>query len=285
LTQPRLSLYGDAKAYSEGRAYRKPTDGSNHPSVTTILKASDKSGLVQWAVDQAVDWCVQNWMVLGERSDGDAKRIARFQHNKVRNDRAEVGDGVHGWIEADHTGTWDYPELDDEQQAIIGQWQQLKAEHDIEPVLTEFTTFISSRGGLTCMGTADGYWVIDGVKTLVDVKTSRNTQREHFAQLAALRHGIEWYEQINEIPPEITDVPAKKLVAFLNEYWEPRTMPTIDASALVHLRADSHEIVWMNEEDESAYWDTFQAYMSIWYATEEIKSNEKRRKELDKEEW
>jgi hypothetical protein len=47
-------------------------------------------------------------------------------------------------------------------------------------------------------GTLDGLWKIDGVPTLVDVKTARNTWPEHFQQLAALGACYSVMEEVAE---------------------------------------------------------------------------------------
>lgn len=257
MTQPKLSklsLWGEPSSNPkvEGRAYRHPITGERYPSVTTVLKMADKSGLAQWAADNAMKWAVQNWMLLSERSDEKAYNLGRFQWNKVRDERAEVGTGVHEYIEAEHTGSWDFPELDEEQEQIIERWEEFKAEHTVTPILSEFTVFNEKAG---VMGTADGLWDIDGVRTLVDVKTSRNHWPEHDAQLAALANADVWFDESEEMG------------------WVERPRPEFDAVAIVHLRADLQELIPVTDLD--LHYQKYLAYKTLWDCTQELKARAK----------
>lgn len=266
MTQPQLTkleLWGQANAYNEGRAYRHPVSGKQYPSITTILKMVDKSGMAQWAADQAVEWCVENAHLLLTKSQEQGKKAARFRWKDVANERAEVGTGVHEYIEAEHTGSWETPELDAEQLLIIEEWYKLNQEHDIVPVHSELTMSNEFDGW---MGTADGVWLIDGVLTIVDTKTSKNTWPEHRYQLAALRNATEWHVQVGDM--EWETIPAEKLPI-----------------SVVHLRAPEydqygrlikpgkHEIIPIENPD--LYYTAFMAYRDAWYAVKEIEAAEK----------
>jgi len=251
----RLSLWGDSSSnpLSEGRAYKHPITLQNYPSVTTVLKKANKDGLIQWAADESMRWAVENWMILGNKSDDQAFRAGRWQWKKTRDNRAEVGTGVHEWIEADHT-TWDYPELDEEQEAIISQWEDFKTRYEVEPILSEFTVFNSEA---RVMGTADGYWMIDGVPSLVDIKTSKNHWPEHDAQLAALWYADCWFEEVEEMK------------------WEERQLPEFEQAAIVHLRSDKSDLIIVENLD--IHYRKFLAYREIWDADHELKEIQRKK--------
>lgn len=250
MTAPKLAQYYSEKE-DDGRAYKHPLTGEKLPSITTILKMADKAGLSQWAADQAVNWCVKNWHLLGARSDEDAYKAARWQWKNVRDERAQVGTGVHETIEALHTGSWDFPTLDEEQDRIMEHWYMLNTEYVIEPIMSEFTVW---NAGLYA-GTADGYWSIDGVKCLVDVKTSKNHWPEHDAQLSALFHA----------PVVMIEGPL--------DVWKEVPAPEYEKVAIIHLREDKHEILWV--EDMDLHFDKFMGYHQVYTATQALKKRGK----------
>lgn len=280
----KLALWGDAKAYQEGRAYRHPATGVQYPSVTTILKMSSKDAIVQWAVDRTVDWCIENLDMLYTKSVEQGKGIARYRHRDVLNERADVGTGVHETIEAEHTGSWNYPVLDDEQREIMVQWELMKKEHHIKALLTEFTVFDAKNKN---MGTADGYWEITcqhepndkGVDcfgdkysvphfVIIDVKTSRNTWDEHRMQLGALWGAKEWLIQTGDME------------------WTPEAPRQVDGVALIHLRAAERDkfgnvtrpairdIIPVGHVD--LWYEEFSGFATAWHARQAIKDIEKR---------
>jgi len=148
----------------------------------------------------------------------------------VLNEAAEIGTNVHEWIEADLKGEFE-PAVDSyECEQMVDQWLEWKAEHDIEPVLVEATGVNREHG---YAGTLDGLWKVDGVPTLVDVKTSRNTWPEHFQQLAALGA---CYTVMEEVAEATADA-----VAFADTWWVETVMPAFSEYAILHLRPQDYD--------------------------------------------
>lgn len=184
-----------------GSGYKHPLTGQVVPGVTTVLKKLDKPGIAQWAVDNTSAYAVANIDALLNRTEeqgygflrwywkrdplqGDQDDIRNFS-NGVLNDAANLGTMMHDWVAADH-GAQPYPDVTFAPEyfwEMVAQWDQWVSEHDVKPLFTE-TTFWSDQYGYA--GTADGLWLVDGVPTLVDVKTSRNVWDEHLMQLSAL---------------------------------------------------------------------------------------------------
>lgn len=278
---PKLSLY-PREGESQGRAYRDPSTGLQYPSVTSVLKYEDKSSLVQWAVDRAVLWCVENWQALGVDPE-DAFWRARRRHNDVRDERAWVGTGVHAYIEAQHTDAWEMPELNDEQLEILEWWNHFNETHDVEPVHTEWTIYNSSVG---YAGTADGLWRITEKLTgetwtaLVDVKTSKNVWAGHYMQLAALANGEYWMREIssaddNSIEQKWKNPETGKIE---KSFWVKENMPSFDKVQILHLTKDGVELIDVNNLD--VHFKKFCAYKSILDADEELKVRKKEDKNV-----
>lgn len=185
-----------------GSGYKHPLSGEIVPGVTTILKKLDKPGVVQWAVDNTAAYAVANIDGLLSRTQEQGYGFLRWYWKRdplkdditdirnysagVLNDAAELGTLLHDWIAAETDDNFPYPDTTLAQDyfwEMVEQWNGFKAKHTIEPLHTEVTLWNKQWG---YAGTADAIWNIDGITTLVDIKTSRNTWDEHWMQLAAL---------------------------------------------------------------------------------------------------
>lgn len=269
---PILTLYPGKSANQEGRSYKKPGTGVNGveavtvPSITTILKQADKSGLVQWAVGLTLDAVNKNPDMVYQRSDEDMKRHFKYAWTRVRDERAEVGTGIHETIEAIHTGIDRFPFLDDEQMRIMEQWDSFNFQHRIEPVYTEFTVW---NDEYDYAGTADGLWLIDGELWLIDIKTSRNTWPEHYAQLAALKFApTAWVQCEKDDEGAKLHIDAKKR----ETYWKQIVNPGLDAAkvGILHLREDKAELIEV--ENLEVHWKIFTGYAQVHHAKAELKT-------------
>jgi len=199
MTQPKLRVRASGHG---GSGYKHPFTGDVVPGVTTVLKKLDKPAVAQWAVDNTAAFAVANIDALLSRSEeqgfgflrwywkrdpikGDMTDIRNYSDG-VLNDAAELGTMIHEWIAAEHDMGTPYPDTSLAPPSfweMVDQWNAWKTEHDVVPIMTE-TTFWSRQYGYA--GTADGVWMVDGKRILLDVKSSRNVWDEHYMQLAAL---------------------------------------------------------------------------------------------------
>lgn len=262
----KLSLWGEANAWAEARAYRHPHSGIKYPSVTSILRMADKSGLISWATKLTAEWCANNVDKLLSTSVEKGIRIAQYRYKDVRDERAEVGTGVHESIEAQLTGSWDFPVLDHEQELIMDEWRAFLAENEFELMLSEFTVFDSESRS---MGTADLYAMVNGKRTLIDLKTSRNMWPEHDYQLAALWHAEDWLIETEEM------------------IWTRVPRREVDQVAILHLRAPEydeygrmtrpgkHELHVVEDLEEN--YAVYKAYSDVWYGKDALSKLKKKR--------
>ena len=217
-----------------GSGYKHPHSGVVVPGVTTVLKKLDKPGVLQWAVDNTAAYAVANIDALLSRTEEQGYGFLRWYwkrdplsndevdvrnySNGVLRDAAELGTWMHDWIAADNSDD-PYPDVSLAPEffwQMVAQWDEWKTKHTVEPVLTE-TTFWSHQYGYA--GTADGLWIIDGVPTLVDVKTSRNVWDEHFMQLSALGA-------------------CDSALVETEDGWDEVEIPPFSQYALLHIRPD-----------------------------------------------
>lgn len=267
--KPELAMY--AKEDGTGRAYKHPfrlgEDGKplQSPSVTTVLKLVSKGdGVVQWAVNETVNWIAENQNLIYVKATEDIKRWGKFRWKDARDIRAEVGTGVHETIEALHTGSWNFPVLDDEQRRIMAQWDLFNERYDVTPHRTEFTVW-NPTPNVDTAGTVDGLWDVTDTVTgdtwtnlYIDLKTSKNTWPEHWMQLSTLRNS----PFIMEKQPDGT--------------WVEVPAPESDGVAIVHLREDFYEFLPLtNPEKINNFAAQFTSYRRLWGLNKELDQIEK----------
>lgn len=277
MSKPELAQY--AQADGTGRAYKHPSrkgeDGKPllSPSVTTILKQVDKPALIQWAADRTLDWAVDNASLLLSKSDEDAKRWGKYRWQDVRDERAEVGTGIHETIEMLHTGGWNYPVLDEEQQMIMDQWFGLNERYEFTPHMSEFTVWGNLNTPYHYAGTGDGLWDILDRETgvfynemFIDLKTSKNTWPEHWLQLAAL-----WGSDV---------IMAKDSDGNWNEASYDHDAS--DGVAIIHLRADKAEVKLETDKELNLLRKAqFDNLARSWYGNKAVEEYVKRRDKTD----
>jgi hypothetical protein len=268
--KPELAQY--AKEDGTGRAYQHPFRKLNNgklltvPSVTTILGLVDKPALMQWAADKTLEWAVDNASLLFTKDKDGALRSGRWRWRDIRNERAEVGTGIHETIESLHTGGWTFPVLDEEQQQIMVQWDLFNERYRVTPHRSEFTVWYGpSVQSYSWAGTGDGLWDVEDLLTgeiwenlVIDLKTSRNTWDEHWLQVSALAHA----DYIMDKQPDGT--------------WVETPMPVTGGTALIHLRADKWEfLLETDQEILDARFAQFMGYRQVWEQKKYIETLQK----------
>lgn len=148
--------------------------GNRLPSVTQILSATWSSGdaLIAWA----------NREGLQGRS-----------HTQKRDEAANIGTVAHEIVLARIGGP---PTMLERFEPAVVSAARIPAHHaaewieshEIVPTLVE-TPIIHHKAGYG--GTPDWYGEIDGVKTLIDIKTSSGIYARHWVQLAAYKIALE----------------------------------------------------------------------------------------------
>lgn len=258
---PKLSLYS-GEGFGQGRTYKDPTDkDSLWPSVTTVLKHEDKSSLVQWAATKVAERARDRPDIVMGDPDLVVQKL-QYAHNDFRDERAEVGTGVHAWYQAQHEGTWDYPDLDDEQVAMTEQLDQWMVDWKVKILLVEFTV-----RGENYMGTADIYVECTDPLTgefflaIVDIKTSKNLWETHDMQLAALGHGKYILREVPEGTPGAFKRKGKTKKD--DSWWERGQMPEWNLLAKLHIREDFYDFVPVDPRLIELHYDKFLRYVDI----------------------
>jgi hypothetical protein len=275
---PELSKYYSEKE-GDGRGYWNPVTEQAAPSITTVLKLFAKD-LTGWAAYKTAEFYAQNPMIAMERSEKSAINAGRGYYKQFRDDRAEVGTGVHETIEAEHTGSWNYPDLDAEQDRIMAQWAQFNTVYEVKPVYSEVTVWNHTH---EYAGTADGLWWVRGPGTgdvwqllWIDLKTSKSTWPDHWMQLSAISHAECLMVKGPERPGAVYYAGNQK--AYAPGWWTEEPIPAgVSGSAIVHLREDKWEFL-REDADSDLRWEQFKCYRSLYALEDSLKRREKGRK-------
>ena len=280
MTEPKLSVRASG---SGGRGYRHPVNGNVVPSVTTVLKNMNKPALIQWAVDQTAAFAVANIDGLLSRTEEQGWGMLRWYWNRdplkgevdirnfyngVRDDAAELGTMIHEWIAADH-GVGNYPDVSNAPEffwQMVTVWNEWLSQHEVEPVASEATVWSHQHG---YAGTLDGIWVVDGVRYLVDVKSSRNIFDEHRMQLSALGAAD---ALMVEVEPD---------------KWIDAPMPEFDAYAILHIRPQDSDkdgnvmqpycrLEVLDKEEMPVHFEAFKGLLQVSEAQRGLKEMRKR---------
>lgn len=179
-------------------------DGALVPGVTTVLNVLAKPALVGWA---------------------NRLGLKGYDVRSYVDELARIGTLAHAMVMADLTQTDcdtsenSAHEIDRAENALLSyyNWKQGKS---IEPILIEVPLVSEShRYG----GTPDIVAVVDGMVTLVDVKTSRALYPEHAYQLAAYRHLVEAH-----LDRELGDARILRIGRTENEGFEERVYTCLE---------------------------------------------------------
>ena len=248
--EPRLRV---AASGFNGSGYRIPTrtgaDGKPVlvPGVTTVLGHLEKGAVTQWAVDNTAAYAVANVDALLNRNEEQGFGFLRFYHkrmtsakfddpaidirdysNGVLDDLAELGTITHDWV-ADFVNGYFEPELTRNEQAeMITEFLDWWEMNDVQVICSEATVV-----GDGYAGTLDHIWIVNGVPTLIDVKTSRKTRDTHVAQIGALSAAESMMVQVDDDHPDAVEYETKK---WGKTYWIEQPVPAFSQHAILHLR-------------------------------------------------
>lgn len=244
-----------------------------HWSVTTIIGVLDKPALVYWAANETAHAAVQNvaaWRAIAE-SDGpeEAEKWiagARFRGGKGQLTAASLGTSVHAACE-EYVLTGARPD-DTFLSQVVASNGKLSAANVIAEVATvnvmldrfsewldrfqpvyqasEVTVF---HPDYAYAGTADGFFTIDGMRLIFDIKTSRESRDkqgnlkspypEVALQLAGYRYAslaAAWR------PRRVMEFRRRYYVLSQSERALAVPVPEVDGGAVVHITPEACEL-------------------------------------------
>lgn len=176
-------------AANGSRLYTHPTTGQQVPSVTTILSVLDKPALPRWAALETATYAVENmesWKGLPPRDAVDLLKKAPWSKSKSA---ADAGTDAHSVFEAMLLGRDLPPIATDLFAPLHGKAiDNVRAMVDaIKPVPVAVEA-LAWNADYEYAGTFDALLLVEGVLTLVDLKTSKDVYPDYALQLAAYKH-------------------------------------------------------------------------------------------------
>jgi hypothetical protein len=231
----------------------KPEPGDDRFwSVTTIIGALDKPALVHWSAIETAKAAVDGIDIVqsrlrneGRDSAIDYLKGARFRRPPGQRGAAELGTAVHAACEQ-YALTGTRPDVDGEVAPFVVQFDRFLQEFQPRYVATEVTVY---EPEYSYAGTSDAFLNIDGMRLIVDYKTSRESfdakgnpkgpYPEVALQLAAYRHAslaAVWR--------------ARRFESFRRRYYllsamekaQAAPVPEVDGGVVIYLTPDRYGV-------------------------------------------
>lgn len=199
------------------------------PSVTTIIGGGvPKPALVNWAAKSAAEFAVNNrseWLAMAEREPQAAIDTIKKAPYRDRDSAAAIGSMLHDYAEAEARGD----SMAEPAEDVAGHvWQVRRFIQEFQPVYEQSEVSVYNRRH-NFAGTLDAILLIDGVRYLIDYKTSRSgIWPETALQLAAYRYGEFMGVGTDEIP-----------------------MPKVDGALAVHVTAKDYSVIPIVADDDT----------------------------------
>lgn len=240
----------------EGPVTTQPDPGDQRLwSVTTLIGCLDKPALVPWAALKTAEAAVDDeakWRSRldheGRQSAVDYLKNARFRGRAGERSATDLGSAVHEACEyaAIHGKFRSEDVADDELRPFLTQFRRFLADFRPTYEAAEVTVFSPAFG---YAGTVDAFLTIDGVRYIVDYKTSRQSTDargnpkqpypEVSLQLAAYRYAelaAVWRARAQEI--------YKRRYYLLSETERAMAVPVpeVDHGLVIYLTPDFYSV-------------------------------------------
>lgn len=195
------------------RFYVWPPTGEKFPSVTTVISAVSKPALAPWAAKQAAVFAVQSYSQWKDLPETEAIKLISGASRRTVDIASDIGTHVHECIES-YIAHLDMPNPTPEHMRHFDAW---RAAFRPTFLLSEKTVYNRTVG---YAGSFDFIANIDGVTTLIDVKTGKNLWPETALQLSAYANG------------EFVDIDGKEA-----------PLPYVQAAGILQLRMTGYRYV------------------------------------------
>lgn len=220
-------------------------------SVTTIIGALDKPALVYWSAEQTAIAAMANAKALTEMTEEDGVDFlkgARYRKppGQTRTN-AELGTYVHELCEQYAiTGTRPDVDPDDEAVAFLEQFDRWAQDFSPSYEAAEVTVYNPEMG---YAGTCDGFLTVDGVRFIIDYKTSRKSfdkkgkptgpYPEVALQLAAYRYAT---HAAVFTPRRMEKFRRRYYLLSPSEADQAVAVPEVDTGAVIHITPEHCEM-------------------------------------------
>jgi hypothetical protein len=215
-------------------------DGRRLPSITTILKAYPKEGLIKWSADKAGEYVVNHWDALADMTLAERGKVVSRAYLTERGEAMLRGKQIHALGEAlaregEVTGVPDrHVGMVEAYARWLDRWHVLT--HHVErPILNRTHGYA---------GTFDLLATLGNTRWLLDLKTGNSAGwPDHALQIAAYRFAETMLDEAGiEVP-----------------------MPQVQRCGVVWVQSDDVSLI---EVDASR--DTFRTFLAVKHLSEWI---------------
>lgn len=196
-----ISLYkGDVNITFFPTSHRYKVNGENVKSVTKVLSVINKPQLIQWAVNLAKAY-LKAQLIDGNIITDQLIDEACSLHTKIKDEAADTGKIIHAWIEefakakiSGEKKVIPLPENDQAANGVLGFMEWYK-NHKIDFTFSEKLVYSRKNN---YVWTSDLGIILDWVKLLADVKSSKSIYAEYLLQEIAYveafeeEHGVQF---------------------------------------------------------------------------------------------
>lgn len=188
----QYNLYGGAVVLDfDEEAHKYTYNGELVPSVTTVTDIVDKSAaLIPWALNQAEKYIRANFPIDSYVSQTLLDSLLegmKQSHRKIKYKAADIGTQAHEWIENYIKAQMEFkeiPELPSNPQVsnAVLQFLEFEKQNHVVYLASERRVFSLIN---KFAGTLDILAHVNGIHTLLDIKTSNQYRKEYAMQSAA----------------------------------------------------------------------------------------------------
>jgi len=158
--------------------------------VTNITGILNKPGLLYWGVNKAVEFLGANWQpgkVYDEVQIKNLLEEARKAHTQIKNEAADIGSMIHQWVSdyvkaISEKKTPPKRPINKEMKAAIDGFFKWAKKSQLKIMRSEQKLYHDKWG---YAGTLDLEGIVEGKRTVIDLKTGNRLYPEAFLQAAA----------------------------------------------------------------------------------------------------
>ena len=212
--------------HGKGHSYIDTDTGLKIPGVTTITgDGIPKPALLKWSAETTASYAVDHWDELSTKAPSVRLKELYGARYAVKDAAANRGTQVHKLAERLVTG--EAVPVPDHLAGHVASYVHFLDDFDVQPILVEATVWHPEHGYCGTLDLIADLLDPDDpdqarLRYLLDIKTSRSgVFGEHALQLAGYRHAPVW------VDADGTE----------------HDMPTVDATGVVHVRADGYDLV------------------------------------------
>jgi len=174
----------------EDKTHIYSVDGKIIYGVTNIIKVLDKPAIIYWAVNQAISYIeanLQPGIALDEVQIRNLLEEARKAHTNKRNKAADIGTMIHEWIDSYIKSLIEKKNppkrpLNKEMKAAVDGFFKWAKENKVQIIANEQKVYSMKY---KYAGTLDLEAMVNGKRTMIDIKSSNAIYPEYFLQAVA----------------------------------------------------------------------------------------------------